>query len=418
VAGPRCDATGKPRDARVTPSAFAESCERAVKFHNQLRFDRRSTSRLPTGFSRGQAMHAGLTSTGTRRSTQAVFASPAPPPLKPIVFAIVISFIALANAQVAHAHDARPLSINIVERPPHSYRVDVRVPPSVDAGNQPSLIWPSRCQVQSEARRDADGAGLETVLVTCAGSLEGQRIAVRYALFNPSLSTLFRFTPASGTARTAVVPPDRGDWVVPDATSWKTVARDYLILGVEHIWAGIDHLLFVAGLLLLARTPRRIALAITGFTLAHSITLSLSTLGVVRVPIPPIEAGIALSILFLASEVARPDPQSLARRYPLAISSLFGLLHGFGFAAALNEAGLPRDEIPAALLFFNAGVEVGQLAFIAALLIPIACARAVATRMHVSGGLTYARAQLLGAYALGIPASFWFFERVSAFWRR
>jgi len=329
-----------------------------------------------------------------------------------------LAVILVSGPGVALAHDARPLSIDIVERQAHTYRADVRVPPSVDAGNQPSLTWPAGCDVRSEARRDAEGTGLQTVLVKCAGSIEGQRVSIRYGLFNPSLSTLFRFTPAGGATRTAVVPPDRADWVVPDATTWKTVARDYLVLGIEHIWAGIDHLLFVAGLLLLARTPRRIALAITGFTLAHSVTLSLSTLGVVRVPIPPIEAGIALSILFLASEVARPDPQSLARRYPLAISSLFGLLHGFGFAAALNEAGLPRTEIPAALLFFNAGVEVGQLAFIAALLTATACARAIVTRVRVSQRLTYARAQLLGAYALGIPASFWFFERVSAFWGR
>jgi hydrogenase/urease accessory protein HupE len=328
------------------------------------------------------------------------------------------TFFILASARIAVAHDARPLSVDIVERQAHTYRADVRVPPSVDAGNQPELAWPSGCTVQSEVRRSADGTGLETILVRCAASIEGQRIAVRYGLFNPSLSTLFRFTPAQGTTRTAVVPPDRADWVVPEATTWKTVARDYLILGIEHIWAGIDHLLFVAGLLLLARTLRRIALAITGFTLAHSVTLSLSTLGIVRVPIPPIEAGIALSILFLASEVARPDPQSLARRYPLAISSLFGLLHGFGFAAALSEAGLPRDEIPAALLFFNAGVEVGQLAFIAALLTAIGCARLIVMRLRVSQGLTYARAQLVGAYALGIPASFWFFERLSAFWGR
>jgi hydrogenase/urease accessory protein HupE len=333
-------------------------------------------------------------------------------------FIALVSAALLANAPVTLAHDARPLSIDIVERQAHSYRAVMRVPPSVETGNQPSLIWPAACQMQSEARRDTDGTGLEIVLVRCADSIEGQRMAIRYALFNPSLSTLFRFTPARGGTRTAVIPPDRTTWIVPDATTWKTVARDYLTLGIEHIWAGIDHLLFVAGLLLLAKTPRRIALAITGFTLAHSLTLSLSTLGVVRVPIPPIEAGIALSILFLASEVARPDPHSFARRYPLAISSLFGLLHGFGFAAALSEAGLPRDEIAAALLFFNAGVEVGQLAFIAILLAGLAGARAVVTRLSVARGVTYARAQRLGAYALGVPASFWFFERVSAFWRR
>jgi hydrogenase/urease accessory protein HupE len=334
---------------------------------------------------------------------------------------VLVACIAwLAGVQVAQAHDARPLSVEIVERQGHTYRADVRVPPSVDAGNPPELTWPDGCTVRSTLRQDADGTGLQTILVACQATLDGRRLGVRYALFNPSLSTLFRFTPVTGATRTAVVPPDRSEWVVPAATTWKTVAHDYVVLGVEHIWGGIDHLLFVAGLLLLAKTRRRIALAITGFTLAHSLTLSLSTLKVVRVPIPPVEAGIALSILFLANEVARPDPQSLARRYPLAISSLFGLLHGFGFAAALNEAGLPRTEIPAALLFFNAGVEVGQLAFIAALLALIAIARAAADRVAGSERTrpSYARLQQSGAYALGIPAAFWFFERLSAFWSR
>ena len=177
------------------------------------------------------------------------------------------------------------------------------------------------------------------------------------------------------------------------------------------------HLLFVTGLLLLAKTARRITLAITGFTLAHSITLSLSALGVVHVPVPPIEAGIALSILFLAREIASPNPESLARRFPLAISSLFGLLHGFGFAAALSEAGLPKDEIVAGLLFFNAGVEVGQLAFIGVVLCLIAMATAGA-RLAGWSSLRAAlpRASVLGGYALGLPASFWFFQRVALFW--
>ena len=206
-------------------------------------------------------------------------------------------------------------------------------------------------------RSETTDAFVQTMLVKCASSMngiDGTKISIHYALYNPSLSTLLRYTPADGATRTAVLAPTESEWVVPPAPSWQTVARDYLVLGVKHIWEGVEHLLFVAGLLLIARTPRRIAFAVTGFTLAHSVTLSLSALGFVRLPIPPIEAGIALSILFLAREVALPHPGSLARRYPLAVSSAFGLLHGFGFAAALREAGLPRREIVAALLFFNA----------------------------------------------------------------
>src|SRR5262249_35013809 len=143
------------------------------------------------------------------------------------------------------------------------------------------------------------------------------------------------------------------------------VAIGYLKLGVEHIWQGIDHLLFVTGVLVLARTRRRVVLAITGFTLAHSLTLCASVLGLVRLPVPPVEAAIALSILFLAREIARPDPYGIAHRFPIAVSSIFGLLHGFGFAAALREVGLPPRELALGLLSFNLGVEIGQLAFIA-----------------------------------------------------
>ncbi len=212
----------------------------------------------------------------------------------------------------------------------------------------------------------------DTMLLKCTAGLEGQQIGIHYPLFNPALSTLLRFIPAGDATRTAVLPPDQLDWTVPPSSNWKTVAHDYFLLGVKHIWEGIDHLLFVTGLLMLARTPRRIAVAITGFTIAHSVTLSLSALGVVRLPVPPIEAGIALSILFLAREIARPNSESLARRFPLLVSSLFGLLHGFGFAAALSEAGLPQKEIVPALLLFNVGVEAGQLVFIGIVLALIA----------------------------------------------
>jgi hydrogenase/urease accessory protein HupE len=252
------------------------------------------------------------------------------------------------------------------------------------------------------------------MLLRCGAGLEGRTIGIQYPLYNPAISTLFRFNPSGQATRTAVLPPDRHDWSVPVSTNWKTVARDYFLLGIKHIWEGTDHLMFVLGLLMLARTPRRIAAAVTGFTLAHSLTLSLSTLGLVRVAVPPTEAGIALSILFLAREIARPDPESLARRFPLAISSSFGLLHGFGFAAALRDAGLPRNEIAPALLFFNAGVEAGQLLFIAIVLALIGAMLRASSRIAGS----FARIETFGAYALGISSSFWLLERLQAFWAR
>ena len=197
-----------------------------------------------------------------------------------IFIAVCVSI--LAHAESAFAHDARPLSVLIAERQAHTYRVEVRMPPSLDADNRPEISWPSGCMVSSHGIREGLEATEDTMLLKCTAGLEGQRIGIHYPLFNPALSTLLRFIPSGDATRTAVLPPDRLEWTVPPSSNWKTVAHDYFLLGVKHIWEGIDHLLFVTGLLILARTPRRIAVAITGFTLAHSVTLSLSALGVVR----------------------------------------------------------------------------------------------------------------------------------------
>jgi len=334
-----------------------------------------------------------------------------------ILMLLCVTFLGVTRTVLAH--DARPLSIMITEQQEHAYRVDVRIPPSVERGNPPEILWPEGCVVRSHNSKTAGETWTESILVTCPEGLESQNIRIQYTVFNPSLSTLFRFSSAAGNTLSAVLAPDQSEWKVPPSPNWRSVAHDYLFLGIKHIWEGIDHLLFVAGLLMLARTPRRIGLAVTGFTFAHSITLSLSALGVVRLPVPPIEVGIALSILFLAREIALPDPESIARRYPLAISSSFGLLHGFGFAAALSEAGLPRTEIVPALLFFNLGVEVGQLAFIGCLVLLVAGLLSFSriAGMHPSQWPWW-RGEVFAGYVLGLPAAFWFLQRFQSFWVR
>jgi hypothetical protein len=200
-----------------------------------------------------------------------------------ILFGLCLAL--LANAGRALAHDARPLSILIAERQAHTYRVEVRMPPSLEADNRPEIGWPDECSVSSRGVQEGVEATQQTMLLKCSSGLDGKRIKIEYPLFNPALSTLLRFMPSGDTTRTTVLPPDRLDWTVPSTSSWMTVAHDYFLLGVKHIWEGIDHLLFVAGLLMLAKRPRRIAVAITGFTIAHSITLSLSALGAVRLPV-------------------------------------------------------------------------------------------------------------------------------------
>ncbi len=313
------------------------------------------------------------------------------------------------------AHDARPLSVNITEQSPDLYVVRILVPPTVDAADQPRVVWPGGCEVASREPARPPAVAWETEVVRCKAGLEGSKVRIEYPVFNPSLSTLFRLHEVSGTVVTSVLTPDRLEWTVPQQPGWRDVAADYLGLGVRHIWTGIDHLLFVTALLIVAGTVRRTLLAITGFTVAHSVTLSLSALDLVRLPVAPVEAAIALSILFLAREIAAPHPENLANRYPMLVSSSFGLLHGFGFASALREVGLPTKELAVGLLSFNCGVEIGQILFIVGVLSAAYACRRVLRAGRVSVPVFVARFDVLAGYALGIPAAFWLIQRLGAF---
>jgi hydrogenase/urease accessory protein HupE len=189
------------------------------------------------------------------------------------------------------------------------------------------------------------------------------------------------------------------------------IAWSYTVLGVEHILSGIDHLLFVFALLLVVRGAKRVIATITAFTIAHSITLVAATLGWVTVPGPPVEAIIALSIVFVAAEVVRglEGRPGLTARAPWVVAFSFGLLHGFGFAGALAETGLPQTAIPVALLMFNVGVEIGQLMFVATILILAASSRKILTTHPVWS-------VPLAAYSIGTMAAFWTIERIFSFW--
>ncbi len=192
--------------------------------------------------------------------------------------------------------------------------------------------------------------------------------------------------------------------------SWQAAAQRYTLLGIEHILEGIDHLLFVLALLFIVRDKWMLIKTVTAFTLAHSITLGLATLGIVEVSPRPVEAIIALSIAFLAMEIihARNGRYGLAYRAPWVVAFGFGLLHGFGFAGALSEIGLPESEIPIALLFFNIGVEIGQLLFIAVMLLTIyQLVKAIPINQ-------YARVRVLPVYLIGTLGMYWFLERVGS----
>jgi hydrogenase/urease accessory protein HupE len=223
---------------------------------------------------------------------------------------------------------------------------------------------------------------------------------------------LVRVSLLDGSRRTELVRPSRAWLEVAAGRGTLAVAGAYVRHGVEHILLGFDHLLFVLALILIVPSLRVLLWTVTAFTLAHSITLALAVLGVVRVPGPPVEAAIALSILLLASEILRRErgEPSLTARRPWLVAFAFGLLHGFGFAGALTAVGLPPDDVPLALAAFNVGVELGQLAFIAAVLAGIALVR----RAGVSTALER-RALPAAAWAIGSLAAFWFFERLAGF---
>ncbi len=319
----------------------------------------------------------------------------------------------------ARAHESRPLYVEIVEEQPLLFSVRWKTPASVGPGNAPEVRMPAGCELLTptgaEVGKRQDG---ERRVYRCERDPAGREIEVEYPAFNPSVTTLARISWHSGQHHSLIGSPDEARLLVPERESFGGVAKQYLSLGVRHILEGYDHLLFLVCLLIIAGTGRRILITVTGFTIAHSITLAMSALNLVNVPVPPVEAAIALSIVFLAVEIIRNDKDSLTYRYPIAVASSFGLLHGFGFAAVLGETGLPQTEIPTALLFFNVGVELGQVAFVLGAIALYQMLRFGARSLDEAGSLTewLARLRVPTAYVVGSLASFWMIERVAGFW--
>jgi hydrogenase/urease accessory protein HupE len=225
---------------------------------------------------------------------------------------------------------------------------------------------------------------------------------------------LVRLERFDGSTQVTRITPSSPSFVVEAAPRRAEIVRTYVALGVEHILTGIDHLLFVSALLLLVRGLGCLVKTVSAFTVAHSVTLTLATLGFVHVPPPPVEAAIALSIVFVAAETLRRDSAGLAQRQPWLVAFSFGLLHGLGFAGGLSEAGLPQGHIPLALLFFSIGVELGHFSFIAAALGVLALARRALPRIGADlGHGTLLRG--LSSYAMGSTAMFWLLQRIAAF---
>jgi hydrogenase/urease accessory protein HupE len=213
---------------------------------------------------------------------------------------------------------------------------------------------------------------------------------------------------ADGTSFTTIIRPSDPSFLINKAQQSALPVLDYLRLGIEHILFGVDHLMFVLALILIVKGTRRLIKTITAFTIAHSITLAAATLGWVHIPSAPVEAVIALSIIFLAVELVHyyQGKAVFSSQYPWVVSFIFGLLHGFGFAGALANVGLPPHEIPLTLFLFNAGVETGQLIFIFVVLVVI-------WRLKKLFKIYPGWSRWIPPYAIGCMAAFWFFQRLA-----
>ena len=328
-----------------------------------------------------------------------------------MLLSLSLSMAALA----ASAHDARPVYIDIQETFDGLFSVRWKAPVSLQSEALPLLQLPESCEASRlpTSGRTADAYTM-TAIYQCNDGLSGQTLALHYPANNPGLNTLFRLSLLNGEQHTKILKPGEQQWQVPLQENFWQVSQQYTALGMKHIFFGIDHLLFVTCLLFIARSARRIVITITGFTLAHSLTLVLSALELVTLPTPPVEAAIALSILFLAHEIAVNNTRSWTWRYPVAVSICFGLLHGFGFASVLKEIGLPQVELIPALLFFNVGVEIGQLLFILSLLLVVSLVASLLKTDRINL-LASPPVSQTGSYIMGSVAGFWLLQRIALF---
>ena len=322
-----------------------------------------------------------------------------------------IALLGLYPALPANADEIRPALLDIKEQNTGLFAVTWKVP---TRGVRTLAITPrlpaSLELLGSPTVQDVPGARIERSTYKNTGdSLTGQTIVID-GLSALQTDVLLLVQLQGGTQHSAILRPSSPEFTIPLEASKLEVAADYWRLGTIHILEGVDHLLFVLALMLIVTGFGQLLKAVTAFTVAHSITLVLATLGVVHMPAAPTEAIIALSILFLASEIVHKHNGQigLTERYPWVIAFLFGLFHGLGFAGALSEIGVPQHEVPLALFMFNVGVETGQLIFIAAVLSVMALFRRLPLRAPEG-------AWRVAPYAIGGLAAFWTIQRVMSF---
>ncbi|MBB2753293.1 UNVERIFIED_ORG: hydrogenase/urease accessory protein HupE [Rhizobium aethiopicum] len=324
-----------------------------------------------------------------------------------LLFGVVVAAIAFVSGAVAH--EIRPAYLQIDEMAANRYKVVWRTPMLSGMRLPIVLGFPEGVRnVTEPAERDLPDSLVETRVIERDGGIAGSRVEF-VGLQATITDVLVRVHMLDGTVETTMIHPSQ-PWIDFAATrSPLAAAKVYFVSGFQHILLGIDHLLFVFGLLFIVRSRWMLVKTITAFTVAHSITLAVATLGKVAVPALPLNAMIALSILFLGPEIVRVwrGQTSFTIRHPWIVSFAFGLLHGFGFASGLTALGLPQGDIPFALLMFNLGVEAGQLAFVGLVLLLIAAMKSIEIRLP--RGL-----ELMPAYLVGISGAYWTIDRIAA----
>ena len=320
----------------------------------------------------------------------------------------VILAAPLLALPAAFAHETRPAYLELKETAPGQYSVLWRTPVLSGMRLPVALKLPEGVRnLEEPTVQELTDSLLERRRIAAGpDGLAGKRIEFP-GLQLTITDVLVRVERLDGTHSTELVRPSRPWFELAAPRGTLATALVFLGQGIEHILLGVDHLLFVLGLLLIVRTPWMLVKTITAFTVAHSITLAIATLGVASVPAAPLNAAIALSILFLGPEIVRAwrGETSFTIRHPWVVAFAFGLLHGFGFASGLAAIGLPQADIPLALLMFNVGVEIGQLAFVALILL---LARAFKVlQVHWPRPVA-----LLPAYAVGSLGAFWTIQRL------
>jgi len=325
--------------------------------------------------------------------------------MKQVIFFLALFFHSLTC--LVSAHESQPGTLEIKQMAKDRYDVTWRAPIYYGKPHPARLQLPSDWQniIQPTERRMADSIVFRWVIKPGQKSIKGD--IVNFPGLESTITDVFvRLTRLDGTMMTAIVRPTKPYVELQGERSWLATAGEYIILGFHHIMLGVDHLLFVLGLLIIVQGRMMLLKTITSFTVAHSMTLAVATLGFARVPLPPLNAAVALSILFLGPEIVRSwrGETSLTIKYPWVVAFIFGLLHGFGFASGLSTTGMPSAELPWALLFFNVGVELGQLTFVFLVLWMI--------RSFCILKINWPRwAQMIPGYAVGSLGAFWTIQR-------